>query len=125
VLVDRGATTLADSGKSINNYAIRLGAFDQFAEICVRGETAATLVFDLSGSGSDYVFEDIRFGFPVGFVPVGSPLKLSVIAKQMVTVYFKGSRATSGRQFKYDLILRNTRSGERLILNPPIINDPN
>jgi hypothetical protein len=124
VLVDRGKTTLADSGKSINDYAIRLGAFDQFADICVRGESAATLVFDLSASGSDYVFEDIRFGFPAGFDPADSPFKLSVVGTQMVTVYFNGSRATSGHRFKYDLILRNTRTGEGLILDPTITNKP-
>ena len=124
VLVDRGATTLADSGKAINNYAVRLGAFDQFAKICIPGEGAATLVFDLSGSGSSYVFEDIRYGFPAGFAPANSPFKLSVVGKHTVTVYFKVSGATSGHRFKYDLILRNVVTGERLILDPEVTNRP-
>lgn len=124
MLVDRGAITLADSGKPLNDYAIRLGAFDQFADICVSGEAATILVFDLSASGGDYVFEDIRFGYPPGFAPADSPFKLSVVGKHTVTVYFKGSRATLGHRFKYDLILRNTRTGERLILDPPVKNEP-
>jgi hypothetical protein len=115
---------LADSGKRINDYAIRLGAINQFDRICVLGTEPVTLVFDLSGSGSDYSFEDIRFGFPGGFAPSDSPFKLSVIDKQTITVTFKGSRATLGRTFSYDLILLNSTTGERLVIDPPISNSP-
>ena len=122
VLIDRGEMTLADSGKRFNDYAIRLGAFNEFDQICVMGEDLVTLVFDLSASGDKYVFEDIRFGFPNAFAPSDSPFKLSVVGKQAVAVYFKGSKATLGRSFKYDLILRNIETGERLILDPQVIN---
>jgi hypothetical protein len=124
VLVGAGALTLADSGARVNDYAIRLGALDQYAAVCVRGTAPTTLVFDLSGSGKAYVFEDNRYGFPAGFAPSDSPFKLSIVGERTINVHFQGSKATLGRTFKYDLILRNVNTGERLILDPPIVNSP-
>ncbi len=124
MLVGAGTLTLADSGVRVNDYVIRLGALDQYAAICVRGIAPTTLVFDLSGSGEEYVFEDIRYDFPTGFAPSDSPFKLSIVGKRTINVRFQGSKATLGRTFKYDLILRNVDTGERLILDPPINNRP-
>lgn len=116
--------TLADSGKRITHYAIRLGDYNQLDSICVIGTEPVTLVFDLSGSGADYVFEEIRFGFPNNFAPSDSPFKLSVVGKHTVAVTFDGSNATLGRTFSYDLLMRRISTGERLLLDPKITNEP-